>query len=328
MSPTPAQERGYKIRDLKLKISRLSIQIENNCARPIVSKSLDDLKELYGAFETLDNEYIENLETQGEDYQKACDQSLEMLNMFLKSLRDTKCYIDKFSTPPEIPHPNPTSVSFKPSFPKPSIFSGKNIQIDEFLLDFEAFSVSLTPKESLLHLKSLTSDEARRAIDPFLVNPVDAASSLERALQTLRARFGGDDVIADKFLCQIDEWPQIESEDGEGLQRFLDFLRKIEASLPLYSSLSIVQSKVMNKKFTGKLPTKIQNKWIKKMLKQEPFPSFSDFVAFLESVTQIYNHSFKRGNTSVSATARLDASSAPFTPRSPTHAHFPTGWSN
>ena len=177
-------------------------------------------------------------------------------------------------------------------------------------------------------MKSLTADEACRAIDLFLINTVDAVSSLERALQTLRARFGGDEVVTDQFLCQIDEWPQIESEDGEGLQRYLDFLRKIEASLPLYSSLSIVHSKVMNKKFTGKLPTQIQNKWIKFTLKQEPFPSFSDFVAFLESVTQIYNHSFKRGNTSVSATTRLDASAAPFTPQSPTHAHFPTGWSN
>ena len=124
MAPTPAQERGYKIRDLKLKVTRISIQIENNCDRLTVSKSLDCLKDLYGSFEKLDNEYIENLETQDEAYQKAVDQSLEMSNIFLKSLRDTKSYLDKFSNPPEIPHPTPTSVSFKPNFPKDKIALG------------------------------------------------------------------------------------------------------------------------------------------------------------------------------------------------------------
>ena len=246
------------------------------------------LKQIFKDFQQIDDEVTATADITLPDGEKILEQSLEITNMFLglSTEDDSTSHSHNDSTSAVNLQPATTSLdkatpfSFKPNVPKPTKFNGKCTETNEFLWDFEAYTVALTPGEKLAHLKSLTDGVAREAIEPFLVGGGDEAVALKSALTCLGERFGGDDLVADGLLQRLEDWPTLEPGDGGGLQALVDFLRYLEALTPFTPSLTILDTKVLNRKISSKLPPIILNKWISKFIDLPEFPPLSKFVKF------------------------------------------------
>ena len=298
MAPTPLQIRGFKIREFKLQFGRLKVAQANGQIEAVQAAMLK-LKQTFLEFQEIDEEVTATADITLPDGERILEQSIEVTNMFLdvSSKADSTSHDSTTEAnlqPAATTLEKATPFSFKPNVPRPQKFCGKCTETTEFLRDFGAYTVALTPGEKLAHLKSLTDGVAREAIEPFLVGGGDEAVALKSALTCLGERFGGDDLVADGLLQRLEDWPTLEPGDGGGLQALVDFLRYLEALIPFTPSLTILDTKVLNRKISSKLPPIILDRWISKFIDLPEFPPFSEFVKFLVSEVKISNHSFHK----------------------------------
>ena len=297
MNHTPLQVRGFKIRDFKLQLGRYKVAKANGQPEQVQAAMLK-LNQLYSDFQKIDEEVTATADITLPDGEKILEQSLEITSLFLgigteeDSTSHSSSAVNLGPATTSIDRASP--FSFKPNVPKPAKFKGNVTETNEFLRDFEAYTVALTPGEKLAHLKSLTDGVAREAIEPFLVGGGDEAVALRSALTCLGERFGEDDLVAVGLLQRLEDWPTLEPGDGGGLQALVDFLRYLEALMPFTPSLSIIDTKLLNRKISSKLPPIILDKWISKFINLSEFPPFSEFVKFLVSEVKISNHSFHK----------------------------------
>ena len=279
---TLAQERGKLIRQIKVSARNLKLEVlESEADANYIEAKIKSLKALYENFVKLDEEFI-SLLSEEPDITKAESQADEVYQII------SEVYSGQQS--------NSRPLIHHPLLPKPSKFSGNYEEYLSWASDFQDASCFLTTNEKFVLLKNCTTGEAFQAIQPFLLN-AHTETNFKSALKCLKSRFGNDDIISHHYLRTLDNWPTISN--GLELQAFIDYLNVIKVLSGRLESLEVVNLKLFNKKLTSKLPQSLQDSWIEQFADYEngdkPFPSFSDFINYLEKKSFIMNHSHKQG---------------------------------
>ena len=184
---------------------------------------------------------------------------------------------------------------------EPDIFTGNPIDFNDWEIDWEAFveAEDLTEKEALRHIKKFLSGKAKDCVVGLLsVNTAEAYRQVRRKLKT---RFSTDQDIAGIFKKKLRQWPPIREPNGEKLLEFADFLDHIQSSRSSVKGLNSLDEKEQNEFMSQKLPHDIKLKWVEiinhKKLMQAGYPSFSDFVEFVQVQADTYmNPIMKRGD--------------------------------
>ena len=184
MSNTPLQIRGFKIRDFKLQLGRLRVAKANGQPEA-VQAAMTKLRQTFKEFQDIDEQVTANADITLPDGERILEQSIEITYLYLDVSEN---FTSNTNTTTAKTLDKGTPFSLKPNVPKPPKFNGKFTETNEFLRDFEAYTVALTPGEKLAHLKSLTDGVAREAIEPFLVGGGDEAVALKSALTCLGER--------------------------------------------------------------------------------------------------------------------------------------------
>ena len=113
----------------------------------------------------------------------------------------------------------------------------------------------------------------------------------EEAKRTLDKRYGDPFVITNAFRNKLESWPKIQSRDGTGLQKFVDFLQQCQIAMQTIGSLSILNDDRENRKLLTKLPDWIISRWgrIVSHWREEKnvFPPFREFANFLSKEAKI-----------------------------------------
>lgn len=181
---------------------------------------------------------------------------------------------------------------------EPDIFSGNAMEFNDWEIDWEAYveAQELTEKEALRFIKKFLSGKAKDCVIGLLsVNTAEAYRQVRRKLQE---RFSTEQDIAGIFKKRLRQWPALREPDGEKLQEFADFLDHIKSSRTSVKGLYSLDEKEQNESMCQKLPHDIKLKWVeilnqRRMAKQE-YPSFSDFVDFVQTQAFTYTNPIMR----------------------------------
>ena len=175
--------------------------------------------------------------------------------------------------------------------PEPEVFFGDPLKYPEWKC---AFSILIERKtipaqEKLYYLKKYLGGEAKAVVEGlFFIQNEDA---YEKAKIMLEKRFGDPFMIADAFRNKIDTWPRIQSRDSQGLRKFTDFLRQCSIAMSTISNLRFLNDDRENRKLLQKCPEWLVNRWARTVSDYKrhigSYPSFSDFVDFLEKEADI-----------------------------------------
>ena len=108
---------------------------------------------------------------------------------------------------------------------EPQVYEGDPMYYREWSMEFKTIIESrVTDKLTrLYYLKKYTAGEARKAINGHL--QVSAASSYDKAMKGLKARFGDQKLVHQAYRNKMERW-EIDPEkcSGEELREFCDFL--------------------------------------------------------------------------------------------------------
>lgn len=111
-------------------------------------------------------------------------------------------------------------------------------------------------------------------------------------------------LVADAYRRKINEWPKIQSNDGEALRKFSDFLNQTLSAMRTVSFLNSLNDAEENQKMTRKLPSYMMNRWgrvvdgwltgchtanlLHDSVSESPsYPPFSEFCKFVEKEARI-----------------------------------------
>ncbi|GFR83107.1 hypothetical protein ElyMa_005967700 [Elysia marginata] len=70
--------------------------------------------------------------------------------------------------------------------------------------------------------------------------PLDNLAALREALATLEQRFGNAFNVARALREELDAWPSFKAKDGEGLRKFVDFVKQSLAASSVVGQLNIL----------------------------------------------------------------------------------------
>ena len=263
-----------------------------------IEKQLLKIESLYSQFAQIDETFIQSLDYEETALKQAEAQAEEVYNMFLEASKGAKSVIEKTTDKADDSCALQNARLHKPILPKPNVFTGNSDKFLTWSADFVNATKHLFIGEKFQLLKQCTGSRAREAIQLFLFGE-HSESNFSDAFSCLKDRFGDDDLIADHYLQRLENWDKITS--GVSLQVFVDFLRIVLALHNRLPALEIVNSKLFNKKLMAKLPRELQDKWIEFFVDKESldscFPTFSNFVEFLERKAKVANHSHRQNTT-------------------------------
>ena len=180
---------------------------------------------------------------------------------------------------------------------EPEVFTGDMMKFPMWINSFEALIEKKTElaSERLFFLGKYTAGNARSCIQGYLTLYTNDAYIQAKAV--LLSRYGDKVRVARTHKKKLDEWPPIKANDGEGLQRFANFLWQCNAAMSTVSYLSSLDSAEENQKMVKKLPYYLADRWnriVDKYLynwRQNPYdyasqpqgryPVFSEFCRFV-----------------------------------------------
>ena len=144
---------------------------------------------------------------------------------------------------------------------EPEVFDGSRMDFPTWLKSFEALieKPTLSVTERLFYLSKYTSGSAKEAIRYFLT--LDDKEAYEKAKNTLVRRFGDKFKVAEAYRTKLNKWPVIKHGDGEGLQKFSDFLEHCRAAMNSIHYLKCLDDPEENRKMMSKLPRSVADRW-------------------------------------------------------------------
>ena len=183
---------------------------------------------------------------------------------------------------------------------EPDVFTGDLMKFPEWIRSFEALIEHYTnsPQERLHYLSKYTAGEAKTTIQWLL-----SINSYDEAKQALIRRYGDKYKISEEFRRKIISWPNIKPGDGDGLQKFADFLNHCNTAMTSISYLKSLDSAEENKRLMRKLPSYISHRWCRIIDKwlygdynqrsaygdgfEGSYPPFSEFCRFITDEARI-----------------------------------------
>ena len=134
-------------------------------------------------------------------------------------------------------------------------FDGKDItQYNFFILSFERAIEQrcIDPIDKYYSLLKYTKGQANELVKSC--SGLDPKSSYDLARKTLKETYGNEYNISNCFLEKLENWPQVENEDSEGLEDLATFLRSCLNMMQSMSSLNQLNSLKEICDITSKLP--------------------------------------------------------------------------
>ena len=182
---------------------------------------------------------------------------------------------------------------------EPVTFDGDILKFVEWIHSFESLIEHYTDSETerLFYLGKYTRGKARATIQWFLSS--GSASAYRDAKDALCRRYGDKYKISEAYRKEINNWPSIKPGDGEGLQKFSDFLNQCCSAMSSISYLSSLDSAEENKKLVQKLPRYMSQRWARIVDSwlygnentghsyQGPYPPLAVFCRFLANEARI-----------------------------------------
>ena len=178
---------------------------------------------------------------------------------------------------------------------EPSVFYGETLKYLDWKTTFhEAFDFSKSsPGQKWLKLQQYVGGRALEAITGFSHRKTEEA--YKAAWKKLDKRYGKPEAIAEAYEEKLNDWPKIKANDGDQLERFVDFL---ESCTFCISSELDLNTKAANKLLIQKLPYHIAQKWSAKATKLEKqygkFPPLQKFIDFLSDECDTVNNSLSK----------------------------------
>ena len=331
---TLAQKRGLAITHLKTSLARLEGLIAQDRISKdkstIISKKYADIEILYNNFISLDEQYLETIDV--ENLENSCQSSCDMNNLFSLTINKLHEYQNSKSN---IPIAEPTkSITYlsNPVVTKPPIFRGNPEDFHSWLESFNAYCRHIsTVEDKLICLRRFTADEPLGKVEAFSYAPKTEKTFLD-ALTLLKETYGSDDIVSDSIIAKLENFPKIKANDGKSLNLYHNILVQALHMMSDYPSLGILNERIQNKRICCKLPNSLQDRWVEKIIEVAPnFPSFKDFVSFIEKRLRVTNNPMRQfpQQTNASCLASGDITHSPLlkpssTVTSQTSAHIPT----
>ena len=160
------------------------------------------------------------------------------------------------------------------------------MEFNDWEIDWDSYveAEELTEKEALRFIKKYLSGKEKDCVIGLLsVNTPEAYQQVRRKLQQ---RFSTEQDIAGTLKKRLKQWPLIREPDGEKLQEFADFLDHIKSSRTSVQGLYSLAEREQNEFMCQQLPHSIKVKWVEiinqRRAEKQGYPSFSDFVAFVQ----------------------------------------------
>ena len=187
----------------------------------------------------------------------------------------------------------------------PDIFDGKDpLSFPLWKIAFDALvnNAAMSATDKLNVLNRSLGGAAKAAVQGYLMLEPDEA--YEAAYKQLIRRYGNKVSLGNSFRDRLRAWPRISGADNTGLRNYVDYLQQCRSAMSSFKNLSILNNKSENADMLEKLPVWLARKWSRKVSAQreenEVFPSFSDFVDFLDRGDRIAHDPitrvFSKGN--------------------------------
>ena len=187
----------------------------------------------------------------------------------------------------------------------PDIFDGKDpLSFPLWRIAFDALvnNAAMSATDKLNVLNRSLGGAAKAAVQGYLMLEPDKA--YEAAYKQLIRRYGNKVSLGNSFRDRLRAWPRISGTDNTGLRNYVDYLQQCRSAMSSFKNLSILNNESENADMLEKLPVWLARKWSRKVSAQreenEVFPSFSDFVDFLDREDRIAHdpitRAFSKGN--------------------------------
>ncbi|KAJ8027919.1 hypothetical protein HOLleu_30014 [Holothuria leucospilota] len=169
--------------------------------------------------------------------------------------------------------------------PEPEVFSGDPLKYPGWksAIDLLLEKKGISPSEKLFYLKRYISGPPKDALEGYFLVPT--ATTYSEARKLLDKRYGNNLVIADAFRSKLEQWPNIQPNDGIGLRKFADFLMQCESAMHLVKgSLSFLDDSWENRKLLNKLPNWLVTRWgrfLSDWGESKGSPPFTQFRQFI-----------------------------------------------
>ncbi|XP_057709746.1 uncharacterized protein LOC130927761 [Corythoichthys intestinalis] len=175
--------------------------------------------------------------------------------------------------------------------PEPAMFSGDPLRYKDWKNSFKTLidRKNIPAEEKTYYLRKYVSGPARKAIESYFL--LGTESAYNAAWAVLDERYGNPFLISKAFRDKLDAWPKISTKGSIELQEFADFLRSCKSAMSEIKGLEILNDCNENQKMLSKLPDWLTSRWNRKVTEtqeqSQTFPSFSQFVEFLNIEAKI-----------------------------------------
>lgn len=178
--------------------------------------------------------------------------------------------------------------------PEPFTFTGDLLQFADWKTSFYELVDRRRggPAEKLALLKSYLSNEIKESISGYCT--MGTLSAYQDALASLEEQYGDPYLIGGAFTSKLDRWPKVKANDGPALRSFVGFLKQCVASMSKIHTLEDLNTLKEMKKIIHKLPTHLEQKWIRECTKFQDsygqFPKLSNLCDFLKMEVKVANN--------------------------------------
>ncbi|XP_014675114.1 PREDICTED: uncharacterized protein LOC106815198 [Priapulus caudatus] len=179
--------------------------------------------------------------------------------------------------------------------PRPELltFDGDPKKYFKFISNFETSigSRNLDDRIKLSYLIQQCSGPARDCIEDCVI----LDHGFERACDILRRRFGRAYIVANAHISEIVDGPPLQGNDGKGLQRVADDMRRCELVLTQMGYQADMNNTENLRKIVRRLPFHIRARWVDKadrFLEAGVEPNFAHLTEFVEERARVANTAY------------------------------------
>jgi hypothetical protein len=180
------------------------------------------------------------------------------------------------------------------NLPRPELltFDGNPQNYYKFISSFDTNIAGkiFDPQLKLSYLIQQCSGTARECIEDCVVMNPDRG--YEHARNILKARFGKPHIIANAYISELVDGPQVRNSDNVGLQKVADQMRRCELTLTEMGYTADMNNTETLRKIVRRLPFHVRAKWVDKadrFLVAGVEPSFSHLTEFVENRARVAN---------------------------------------
>ena len=188
--------------------------------------------------------------------------------------------------------------------PNVSIFKGEALQFNDWMKTFNRqvdSNPTYTDDDKLLYLQKFTGGEVADLVSSFY--GLDGRYGYRKALDIIQERYGHPHKQMRAYLSRLYSWNKIQPNDGNGLQRYSDYLVALRTAMASIPTLSCLDHPIENDKMKDVLPLWLKRKWdgvaIEYNITAQTFPPFTVFVDFVVKHATRANHPIAIGDLSV-----------------------------